>query len=158
MKRALPAAVALAVVLSLAACGGSEPPSTPAACLDGADAYLAALETAPDAVTLEDGTPISGCIVEQQGSGQLSTLGTSLVEAATKLNAEAAKDPGGPAAVQLGYLVGSVEEGASTTAGLHTDLVRRLNSAARTSDDPEGLGAEFERTYGTGYAAAREAG
>jgi hypothetical protein len=158
MKRALPAAAALGVALTLAACGGSEAPSTPSACLDGADAYLSALAGAPEDVALADGTPISSCIVEEQGSGQLNTIGTSLVEAATRLNAEAAKDPGGDAAVQLGYLVGAVEEGASGTAGLHTDLVRRLNSAARTSDDPEGLGAEFERTYGSGYAAAREAG
>ncbi len=69
--------------------------------------------------------------------------------AATTLNAEAREDPGGPAAVRLGYLIGAATEGADA---IHADLVRRLNSAANFS--PEQLQpTEFQRDFGRGFAA-----
>ncbi len=78
----------------------------------------------------------------------------NMIAAATDLNAAAQEDPTGPEALQLGRLVGAVERGSE---GIHADLVRRLNSAARFS--PEGLlPAEFERTFGDGYAAGLESG
>ncbi len=154
MKRLLPALLAAGV---LVACG-SESPTTPTACLQGNGAYLRAVKDAPQSAELEPGVPISACLVPDQPSSQLGTVGSAVVAAATALNAEAARDPDGRAATQLGYLVGAVEEGASGTAGIHTDLVRRINSAARFSENDQGLGAEFERTYGAGYAAARAAG
>ncbi len=80
-----------------------------------------------------------------------------MVDAATRLNSAARRDPGGPETVQLGYLIGAVQQGSSDTGGIHADLVRRLDSAARFS--PEGLlPAEFERGFGEGYSAGQENG
>lgn len=160
MRRPLAAlALLLAAAVLLAACGSEdETATTPIACKSGEATYVKALTGAPDEVLLEGETPISGCIVPDQQVGDLSDVGATVITVATRLNAEAQRDPGGAAALQLGYLVGAVEEGASGTAGVHTDLVRRLNAAARYSDQGGTLPAEFERTYGEGYAAAREAG
>lgn len=157
MKRLLPALLA-AGTLGLAACGSSETESTPTACLAGADAYLAALEAAPDAALLDGSVPIGDCIVPDQSPGEISTVGGALLTATTRLNREARRMPAGEAAIELGYLIGSVEEAASGTEGIHTDLVRRLNGAARFNQGGEPLPARFERAFGAGYAAAREPG
>lgn len=154
MKRLVPL---LALVTALAACG-SEPEPTPTACLTGPDDYLKALAGAPDQALLSGSVPLSDCLVDDQPAGDLNTVGQAVIAAATELNNEARRRPTSAAATRLGYLVGSVEEGASGTAGIHTDLVRRINAAARFSDDPDGLPASFERTFGAAYAAARENG
>jgi hypothetical protein len=61
--------------------------------------------------------------------------------------------------VQLGYLVGAVQEAEASTGGIHRDLKLRLDSAARyTGPDDESFGAAFERSYGQGYAAGQAAG
>jgi hypothetical protein len=98
---------------------------------------------------------ISDCLVENQSGGQLASIGQPMVVAATRLNAAARQDPGGPAAVQLGYLLGAVSKGADP---IHTDLVRRLNSAARFSENGGTLPASFERAFGRGYAAGHQSG
>ena len=100
-------------------------------------------------------TPISDCLVPEQDAGQLANIGQEMVVAATKLNAEARRDPSGAATVQLGYLIGAVEKGADP---IHTDLVRRLNSAARFSATGGTLPASFERAFGRGYAAGQQSG
>lgn len=157
MKRLLGTLLAVGS-LAAAGCGSSSPDPTPNACLGGGDAYLAALVGAPDAVALGESVPISDCLVGDQSAGQLSAVGEGMIAAASELNRRARIRPGGAAAEQLGYLLGAVEEGASETAGIHSDLVLRLNAAARFSPGGAGLGAEFERTYGSGYAAARGLG
>jgi hypothetical protein len=157
MKRLL-GALLVAGSIGLVACGSDDPDPTPTACLQGPDAYLTAVEGAPDEVLLDGSVPIRDCLVPEQPSGQLNSIAEAVIPAATRLNAEVQKRPAGAAATQLGYLVGALEQGASDTAGIHTDLIRRINSAARFSDDPEGLGAEFERAFGAGYQAAREQG
>lgn len=157
MKRLLPALL-VAAALGLAACGSSEPESAPAACLADPEAYLTALEAAPDQALLDGTTPIGDCLVDDQSAGELNTIGAAMIAAATELNGDVQKQPAGEASTQLGYLVGSVEESAAATAGIHTDLVRRINSAARFSADGDGLPASFERTFGAAYAAAREEG
>jgi hypothetical protein len=154
VKRLLPL---LPLVAILAACG-PEPESTPTACLTGPEDYLNALRVAPDQAQLAGSVPLSDCLVSDQSAGELNTVGQAVIAAATELNAEARRRPTSAATTRLGYLVGSVEEGASDTAGIHTDLVRRINAAARFSDDPKGLPASFERTFGAGYAAARDDG
>ena len=148
----------LAAPLLLASACSSDEESTPAACLNPAGTYLEALRGAPDEVLLEGETPISDCVVPDQEAAELSTVGGSVVEAATRLNSEARADPSGPAAVQLGYLVGAVQQGAEDTSGIHTDLIRRLDTAARFSPGGEELPVEFERTFGQGYAAGQESG
>ena len=146
--------LAVAAATALTACGSSETETTPVVCLEGAQAYLRALDASPTAATLEGGVPISDCFTDDQGSGELSSVGSAVIEAATRLSGEAAADPGGDAATELGFLVGSVESGTAATGGIHTDLVRRLDAAARP-DDPD---ASFRRSFAAGYAAARAAG
>lgn len=147
------AALAAAALLA-AGCSKSEPEDTPSACLAGSEAYLTALEAAPGEVRLEGETPISDCLVPEPSGGDLSETGRQMIKAATDLNAGARRDPTGPEAVRLGYLIGAVERGSDSA---HADLVLRINTAARYS--PRGLlPAEFERTFGEGYAAGLEAG
>jgi hypothetical protein len=129
--------------------------SPTAPCLATSQGYLRALERAPRAVRLAGSTPISDCLVPEQSGGQLATVGKEMIVAATKLNADARRDPTGPAAVQLGYLLGAVSKGADA---IHTDLVRRLNSAARFSQTGASQPAGFERDFGRGYAAGRSSG
>lgn len=149
------AALALcAAALAAAGCGSEEQDAAPAACLAGSDAYLQALEAAPGEVRLEGETPISDCLVPEQSGGNLAQVGKEMVDAATDLNTQAQRDPTGPAAIRLGYLIGAAEKGQDA---IHADLVRRLNTAARFS--PQGLlPAEFERTFGEGYAAGKDSG
>ena len=157
--RSIAIIAALAGALALPACGAEDPPDTPAACIVGPGAYLAALEAAPGDVEFGDGTPIGDCLVEEQAPGALSSVGKSMVDAASALNREARRDPAGEASVRLGYLVGSAEQAAESTGGIHTDLILRLNSSARftpVGEDP--LAADFERAYGKGYTAAQAAG
>ena len=142
--------------LILAGCGSSDGGDTPAACLTPAATYLKALEVAPDPVRLNGETPISDCLVDDQSAGDLADLGASLVRTATILSAGAARDPGGPQTVQLGYLIGAVQEGASETSGIHVDLVRRLEAGSRYLK-PRGT-SSFDLAYARGYAAGRSGG
>ena len=151
--------ITLAGVASVVAgCGSGDAPETPSACLAPASAYLTALEAAPDAVALADGTRIGECVVSEQEPGALAQVGTSVVGAATDLNAAARKRPAGAATVELGYLVGAVEEAAATTGGIHEDLKLRLDSAARFNPGGEAFPLSFERAFGTGYAAGQSTG
>lgn len=149
--------LALGLVLAIAfgvGCGDGED-ETPVACLDGKGAYLGALGKAPGEVLLSGEVPISECLAENQAGGELATVGATMVAVATQLNGEARAAPGGSATVQLGYLLGAAERGAEATEGIHADLLRRLDAAARYS--PSGSAppsAPFQRAYERG----REAG
>ena len=153
-RRLAPIAIAALIVVA-AGCGSSDDKETPAACLAPSGTYLQALEAAPGPVRLEGETPISDCLVSSQGGGQLQTVGGTLVVTATKLNAEARRDPAGAAALQLGYLMGAVSKGADL---IHTDLVRRLNAAAQFSESGGTLPLSFQRAFTRGYAAGRQSG
>ena len=142
-------------VISIAGCGNNQDDQAPPACLVGNQAYLKALQRAPAPVLLGGTTPISDCLVPEQEAGQLASIGQEMIVAATKLNAQARRDPGGAASVQLGYLIGAVSNGADP---IHTDLVRRLNASARFSETGGTLPASFERAFGRGYAAGQRSG
>lgn len=153
------AAAAVAAVAVLAGCGSSEAPSTPTACLAPARAYTEALAAAPGEVRLGGETPISGCLVEEQDAGPLSQVGAAMVAAATELNRQALAGAGTQTAIELGYLVGAATEGASTTGGIHHDLVLRLESAARyPGKGQDTLPARFDDAYEQGFAAGRSTG
>jgi hypothetical protein len=155
-RRTAMAAALAALALVFAGCSSDEDEETPSACLDGSSAYLQALRTAPGEVRLDGETPISDCLTPEQEGGELAEVGSTMIEAATALNREARADPSGAATMQLGYLIGAVGAGADS---IHADLVRRLNAAARFSPGGSGLlPAEFERTFGQGYAAGQESG
>ena len=154
LKRVAAALLAGAFLVS-AGCGNSQDDQAPASCLVGNEAYLKALQRAPAPVLLAGTTPISDCLVPEQDAGQLASIGQEMIVAATKLNVQARQDPGGPASVQLGYLIGAVSKGADP---IHTDLVRRLNASARFSETGGTLPASFERAFGRGYAAGQRSG
>ncbi len=143
-----------AAILAVAGCGAKKNDLAPAACLVTNRGYLRALERAPGEVRLAGTTPISACLVPEQDAGQLANIGHEMIIAATKLNAEARLGDE-QATLQLGYLIGAVAKGADA---IHTDLVRRLNSAARFSSTGGTLPASFERAFGRGYAAGHTSG
>jgi hypothetical protein len=149
--------IALLGLAVLAGCGSTDS-STPVACLEGGGAYLKALEAAPREVKLNGETPISYCLAENQKAGDLAAVGTAMLAAATKLNAEARAEPGGDANLQLGYLLGAAERGAESTDGIHSDLIRRLSVAARYSPDNRPLSASFLSTYREGFDAGKARG
>jgi hypothetical protein len=151
------AALLALTVLALAGCGSADE-STPVACLEGASAYERALKAAPAEVLLEDETLVSECLTRNQSGGDLTRVGEALIETATALNAEAREDPGGEAAVRLGYLLGAVERGSEESEGIHSDLVRRLTVAARYAPGSQPLTQEFLVAYRKGFEAGREDG
>jgi hypothetical protein len=152
-------AILLAALAILVAAGCGEPSdATPVACLEGADAYLGALRDAPGAARVRGQVPISECLAENQKGGDLATVGTAMVAAATKLDSEARADPGGAANLQLGYLLGAAQRGADRTNGIHVELIRRLSAAARYSPDNRPLPPAFARAYREGFDAGEARG
>jgi hypothetical protein len=141
----------------MAACGTTEE-GTPVACLEGSKAYLKALADAPEPVRLAGGVRISDCLTRNQGGGSLATVGSAMVRAATQLNSEARAQTGGPAALRLGFLLGAVQRGAGDTAGIHAELVRRLEAAAKYSPGDRPLPRKLERDYETGFDAGQVVG
>jgi hypothetical protein len=150
-----PIALAAACVATLAACGSDESPATPAACLAGAEAIVEALEAAPDEVEL-DGTPLADCLTDGQEGGALAEVGGAMVKAARELNDEARRQPLGEATMQLGYLVGAVEERAGETGGIHEDLALNVEAEATFIPDGEVLPGGFQQRYEEGLAAGRD--
>jgi hypothetical protein len=156
MRCSLPGIV-IALALLSSGCGSPDD-STPVACLEGSATYLRALSGAPDAVILDGETPISDCLAKNQKAGDLAAVGTAMLAAATKLNAEARAEPGGEANLRLGYLLGAAQHGAESTEGIHTDLIRRLSAAARYSPDNRPPSPAFLRTYRAGFDAGQARG
>jgi hypothetical protein len=142
----------IALALAVAGCGQPSD-TTPVACLEGSRAYLRALKEAPGEVAHDGETSISDCLAENQKAGDLAAVGTTMLAAATKLNAEARAEPEGEANLQLGYLLGAVQRGAEGTDGIHAELIRRLSAAARYSPDNRPPPAAFLRTYHEGFDA-----
>jgi predicted small lipoprotein YifL len=152
MKRAITAAAVL-LVTGLAACGSKGSTSTPDACLTPVGGWLKALQAAPDQVLLDGQAPISDCFTGAEDPG----IGQTAIKAATVLNQQARRDPGGAATVELGYLDGAIHEG-TTHVPSEADLVRRVESAARYNPGGGSPGAAFERAFGKGYAAGEATG
>jgi hypothetical protein len=149
-------AALVAMLAVVGGCSNSEPETAPVACLSGPHAYLRALRAAPGEVRLHGETPISECLTSAQAGGELANVGSDMIRAATELNRDALEGSS-DAAVQLGYLVGAAQRGAEETGGIHEDLIRRLNAAARYSRGGT-PGAAFERSFGRGFAAGQESG
>jgi hypothetical protein len=144
--------------LTVAACGSDDGSEASAACLAGPDAYVEALRRAPDDVRLADGTPISDCLAEGQGAGELGSVGEAMITAATRLNSDALRTLDQDTAVELGYLVGAIERGAESTGGIHEDLLRRVEAAAGFTGQAEAPAGSFRDGFEEGLAAGREGG
>jgi hypothetical protein len=157
MRRPKSAVLLVAGIVLLSGCG-TPSGATPAACLQGANGYIAALRDAPQAVTLSGDVPISNCLPENQSAGELATLGGAMVSAAVRLNAAARANPGGSENVELGYLVGAAQRGADETEGIHSELLRRLAAAARYSPDNRPLSPRFLHAYREGFDAGHSNG
>ena len=114
-------------VLLMAGCGRGGTADLPSACsfAGGTTTVKTALARAPGEVTV-DGTPLSKCLGRDADAADVQSVGAAYVETASDLAAKVRANPHGPAAVQLGYLVGAVRRGASKTAGIHYELERRV--------------------------------
>jgi hypothetical protein len=152
MKRAI-ATAAVLLVGTLAACGSKGSTSAPSACLEPVGAWLSALKSAPGAVRLGTETQISECFT----GAESPDIAQTAIKAATVLNAQARRDPGGQGTVSLGYLDGAVHIGTAHVPS-EADLVRRIDTAARYNPHGGSLGAAFERAFGKGYAAGEATG
>jgi len=160
MRRARIPAVALAAALAAiaAGCSKSEPEQAPVACLEGPDVYLEALQRVPGKVRLQGETPISDCLVPGQEGGELAEIGLTMITVATRLNEKARRDPSGRATLELGYLVGAAREASRQTAGIHTDLMRRLDAAALFGNLPPREGLLYQRRFQQGQVAGQTQG
>jgi hypothetical protein len=150
--------LALLALTVLAGCGGGSDETTPVACFEGASAYRQALASAPGEVRVGGEALISECLARNQEGGELAQVGEALVEAATRLDAEAREDPGGPANLALGYLLGAAQRGSEETEGIHSDLLRRLEVAAQFAPGRQPLPPAFRASYQRGFDAGRENG
>jgi hypothetical protein len=150
----------LAALAAVAAGCGKQDDSTPVACLEGTKAYLKALEAAPanEEVRVGGETLISECLAENQQNGDLARVGEAMIDAATTLNAESRAEPGGDAPLELGFLLGAAERGGESSQGIHSDLLRRLEVAARFAPKGEPLSKEFLAVYREGFDAGHSEG
>jgi hypothetical protein len=118
-------------VLATGGCGKDSDKGLPAACPADADQVMAALRQTPGPVRME-GVPLSECLTKRSSPEQVQRVGATYVEAAAALSREARRHPDGPAALRLGYLVGAAHRGASSTEGVHSELIRRLDQELRS--------------------------
>jgi hypothetical protein len=116
----------------LGACGASDE-ALSAACTQR-DGVQRALEHAPRAVRLADGTRLSQCIEHAATSADLQNVGSTLTMIAEDLEARAASDPA--AAVRLGYLIGAARRGAGRSAGQGAELAHRLERSGAQVTEP----------------------
>ena len=116
--------VAAMLALLLAGCTTANDEPLPAACLAGPARLVLALQQAPAAVRLADGTRLSTCVRRVRSAGDLQELSVSLTTAADTLRGQVASDP--DAAVMLGYLAGAVKVGADANQSLASELRRRI--------------------------------
>lgn len=142
---------ALSCITFAGACSSSTAPPSPA-CIESAQTVEAALASAPARVRLHDGTSLSQCIAHAMDEGSLQNVGDTFVTVASDLEARARAQPS--AALQLGYLVGAVRRGASTTNGVGLELQRRIEAAGALP----GAGAASLRAEHDGIVAGRRDG
>ena len=147
MRRTLSLVCAGVALAAIPGCR-EEDPVLASACREGPAPVLAALRAAPGEVRL-DGTPLSECLENAQDGGELRDVGTGYVIASQRLADRAERDPGGPAAEQLGYLVGAVRRATQPDQGLAYELVRRIEGEASRAD---ARSAAFRRGLRAGRA------
>ena len=127
----------------------SQAPDLPSACTDGA-AVARALSHAPGPVLIGGATKISTCVNRARSDGQLQTVGAVYTRLGDDLARRVRSDE--RAAMQLGFLVGAVRRGSSTTNGTHEELARRIEQTTGL-DGPGDSSA-----YAQGLTEGRRAG
>jgi hypothetical protein len=154
--RRLAALPALALALAAAGCGsGDDAAPVAAACTASPGAIERALARAPAPVTLASGTRLSDCVAGARTDADLQNAGLVLTRAADHLADRAQRGDAG-AALDLGYLVGAARRGAARTNGIHAELARRVESAARVLAD--GRSANLAGALERGLRAGRATG
>ena len=168
MRRTLAFALILpARVITFAGCSDGRKVATPPACLSAEATWVTALSDAPDQVLLEQVTPISECLPENQSASQHEEVGKTAVETATQLAAFYKADDSGKkvqpgtassaqAALMAGYLVGALSKGAEDTEGIHATLINRVKAAATNGLDK--ASQEVQGAYQKGHQAGLESG
>jgi hypothetical protein len=121
----------------------------PAGCRAGAAAFERDLRAAPRRVSIQ-GARITQCMTRSSEPGDVQALSVELLDVAADLARRAQEDPDGPAAAQLGYLIGAVRLGARRTQGIHETMLRRLEQEAAPVEDLRGFrrGERAGRRYG----------
>lgn len=119
---------AFVVLAALApGCGGATQP-VPPSCLSGPQDIERALVSAPGPVALPDGTRLSQCVARATSDGDLQNVGLVFTRAADDLALRISEHQ---SALRLGYLIGATRRGALHTAGVATELARRVEQDAR---------------------------
>ena len=127
-----------------------EKTGVPVECKQGPEAFENALGAAPAPVRL-GGVPISECLARRAEAGDVQTVGSALVPVASRLAGPARRSPEGAEATQLGYLIGAVRRGSSSSQGIWVNLRQRIES--------EALGVEEgSEAFRRGERAGRESG
>jgi hypothetical protein len=151
-RRALALAfLAVAATAPLAGCGDDDK-SLPAACTEGPRPVARALERAPNAVRLSDGSSISNCVERAKADADIQTVGSIFTRVADGLSARMPTSD--KAALQLGYLIAAVRKGGRHTTGIHEEMVRRVEQAVGLDGAPPARRAAIER----GLAAGERSG
>jgi hypothetical protein len=141
------AASLLAVAATAGGCGSEDPPF-PAACNATPVRIAQALGTAPAPVTLDDGTRLSACVARAREDAEIQTVSAQYTQVATALSSRV--EASDAAAVQLGYLIGATRRGARRTAGIHLELLRRLDQTVGLDGVPPHRRAVFRRGLAAG--------
>jgi hypothetical protein len=144
-------AAAVAAAALAGGCGAEEVRPVALSCTEDPEAVRAALDRAPETVTLSDGTTISGCFETAQSAADLQNVGVTLSAAAEDLEARALEGDA-DAALRLGYLVGAARKGAERTIAYSAELVRRLERSASVEDGGPQVAAALERGMAAGEA------
>ena len=150
MRAARPALLLAAAALA-AGCQDDGAPALSLSCTDEPAGVVRALERAPGAVTLADGTSLSACLRDADSDAEMQNVGSTFSRAAEDLELLGTRGDE-RAALQLGYLVGAARRGAANTL-IATELVRRLErSAAAVDGSSRGAGAAVQRGLAAGEA------
>jgi hypothetical protein len=135
--------------------GGCQDDGAPAlslSCTDEPAGVVRALERAPGAVALSDGTALSACLRDADSDAEMQNVGATFSRAAEDLELLGMRGDQ-DAALRLGYLVGASRRGAERNSAIATELVRRLErSAAAVDGSSRGAGAAVQRGLAAGEA------
>jgi hypothetical protein len=142
----------VATALAASACGAQPTPISPG-CTGERGPVMKALERAPSAVRLVDGTRLSRCISDGTDDAELQDVGITFHGVAEDLRVRAREHTDESAAVQLGYLVGATRLGARHTNGVMAELQRRIELVGgRLQDESPTLAAAVQRGVAAGEA------
>jgi hypothetical protein len=128
------------VALLAAACGRATGlDHAPGVCVKGLAServgdLRAALAKAPGQVTLPGGTRISECLAHDSDSGDIQTVGSTLLSVAQDLADASQRRRSDAALTELGYLIGAAHRGATRAQGVADELVRRMDQELQNVD------------------------